>query len=239
MSKRKRSAANDAPAEGGGEEDEEVQAQLDEEEDSEMQRRLAERRSAENDRMMCAAHTFVFAREPLSVRVVSYGWTVRPFVARSELYESFIRIATPEQLERFEQWKRSSFPRAAMRRLMADILGSSTERGAIVLVSRQPHKILLRAGCRARSRAFFPSPRLSSSPLSRIPHTACAQAAVSKMFVGELVESAREQMSAAGETGPIQPTHLRRAHRRAKRAGTVPPNARHTPRLFWRSDTGA
>ena len=57
--------------------------------------------------------------------------------------------------------------------------------------------------------------------------------------VGELVESAREQMSAAGETGPIQPTHLRRAHRRAKRAGTVPPNARHTPRLFWRSDTGA
>ena len=67
MSKRKRSAANDAPAEGGGEEDEEVQAQLDEEEDSEMQRRLAERRSAENDRMMCAAHTFVFAREPLSL----------------------------------------------------------------------------------------------------------------------------------------------------------------------------
>ena len=59
------------------------------------------------------------------------------------------------------------------------------------------------------------------------------------MFVGELVESAREQMSAAGETGPIQPTHLRRAHRRAKRAGTVPPSARHTPRLFWRSDTGA
>ena len=58
MSKRKRSAANDAPAEGGGEEDEEVQAQLDEEEDSEMQRRLAERRSAENDRMMCATHTF-------------------------------------------------------------------------------------------------------------------------------------------------------------------------------------
>lgn len=53
---------------------------------------------------------------------------------RRQLYEQFIRVATPEQLERFEQWKRSKFPRSAMRKLMSDILGSSTERGAIVLV---------------------------------------------------------------------------------------------------------
>ena len=58
------------------------------------------------------------------------------FFIRSELYEHFISVATPEQLERFEHCKRSKFPRASMRRLMGDILGSSTERGAIVLVRR-------------------------------------------------------------------------------------------------------
>jgi len=114
-----------------------------------------------------------------------------------DLYENFIRVATPEQLERFEHWKRSKLPRAAMRRLMADMLGSSTERGAIVL------------------------------------------AAVAKMFVGEMVESAREQMTATGESGPIQPTHLRQAHRRAQRAGIVPPSSRHSARLFWRGDCGS
>ena len=84
-----------------------------------------------------------------------------------------------------------------MRRLMSDILGISTERGAIVL------------------------------------------AAVSKIFVGELVESARERMTEAGETGPITTTHLRLAHRQAQRSGTVPPSTRHSPRLFWRSDCGS
>ena len=65
-------------------------------------------------------------------------------------------------------------------------------------------------------------------------------AAVSKMFVGELVENARERMTAAGETGPIQPSHLRQAHRQAQRDGTLPPSAtRHSARLFWRSDCGS
>lgn len=114
-----------------------------------------------------------------------------------ELYDNFIRVATPEQLERFEHWKRSKFPRASMKRLMGDICGASTERGAIVL------------------------------------------AAVAKMFVGELVESARELMTAAGETGPIQPSHLRQAHRAAQRSGTVPSSTRGRPRLFWRSDCGS
>ena len=117
--------------------------------------------------------------------------------ARSALYDNFISIATPEQLERFEHWKRSKFPRASMRKLMSDTLSISSERGAIVL------------------------------------------AAVAKMFVGELVEGAREIMNETGATGPIQPAHLRRAHRRAQRAGTVPSNTRRVPHMFWRSDTGA
>jgi len=114
-----------------------------------------------------------------------------------ELYDSFIRTATPEQLDRFEHWKRSKFPRAAIRRLQTDILGSSTENSAILL------------------------------------------AAVAKMFAGDLVEAAREQMTAAGETGPIQPTHLRQAHRRALRSGSLPSSANSGSALFWRSDCGS
>ena len=84
-----------------------------------------------------------------------------------------------------------------MRRLMADILGSSTERGAIVLV-RVPHLPTerLRYARARRSRAAPPT------------HV-CLQAAAAKMFVGDLVERARERMTATGEEGPIQPTHLR------------------------------
>jgi hypothetical protein len=66
-----------------------------------------------------------------------------------------------------------------------------------------------------------------------------AQAAVAKMFVGDLVEKARERMTAAGESGPIEPSHLRRALRQSRRTGAVPLNPRDSRRLFWRSDCGA
>lgn len=86
-----------------------------------------------------------------------------------------------------------------MRRLMTEVLGNSTERGAIVL------------------------------------------SGLTKMFVGDLVETARESMSAAGETGPIQPRHLRAAHRQTQRERTVPgaSTRRSQPHLFWRSDCGS
>jgi hypothetical protein len=39
-------------------------------------------------------------------------------------------------------------------------------------------------------------------------------AGMSKVFVGELTEEARRIMEKNGETGPIQPRHLREAHRK-------------------------
>jgi transcription initiation factor TFIID subunit 11 len=117
-----------------------------------------------------------------------------------ELYDNFVLAATPEQLERFEQWKRSNFSRKAMIEVMEKLVGNKVankERNAIVL---------------------------------------CA---VAKMFVGDLVEGAREIMDAAGETGPIQPTHLRQAHRQAERRGRTRLGAPSSSRLFWRPDCGA
>ena len=110
----------------------------------------------------------------------------------SEMYAEFAAVATDEQVARFEQYKRSRLPRAAMRKLMSGACGSSNERCGIVLAS------------------------------------------LAKMFVGELVEGARERMTAAGERGPVQPHHLRAAYRAAQAAGVVPHGAAFAQHAFWR-----
>jgi transcription initiation factor TFIID subunit 11 len=113
-----------------------------------------------------------------------------------ELYEQFVKVATEEQLARFEQFKRSKFPRATMKKLMGDLVGNSTERCAIALAS------------------------------------------LAKTMVGELVESAKQEMTANGQSGPVQPYHLRQAYRRAQQSGSVPGSDTGTPSLFCRRDCG-
>ncbi|KAG2244698.1 hypothetical protein Bca52824_093466 [Brassica carinata] len=53
---------------------------------------------------------------------------------------------------------------------------------------------------------------------------------IAKMFVGELVETARVVMGERKETGPIRPCHIRESYRRLKLEGKVP--KRSVPRLF-------
>ncbi|XP_074281872.1 transcription initiation factor TFIID subunit 11 [Silene latifolia] len=53
---------------------------------------------------------------------------------------------------------------------------------------------------------------------------------IAKMFVGELVETAKIVMSERRETGPIRPCHMREAYRRLKLEGKVP--RRSVSRLF-------
>ncbi|XP_047308425.1 transcription initiation factor TFIID subunit 11 [Impatiens glandulifera] len=53
---------------------------------------------------------------------------------------------------------------------------------------------------------------------------------IAKIFVGELVETARVVMTERKESGPIRPCHIREAHRRLKLEGKVP--KRSIPRLF-------
>ncbi len=63
-------------------------------------------------------------------------------------------------------------------------------------------------------------------------------AALAKMFVGDLVETARAEMSAEGESGPIPPHRLRAAYELAQRRGVVPQSPSHRTRLFWQGDCG-
>ncbi|KAG2317134.1 hypothetical protein Bca52824_020256 [Brassica carinata] len=53
---------------------------------------------------------------------------------------------------------------------------------------------------------------------------------IAKMFVGELVETARLVMVKRNETGHIRPCHIRESYRRLKLQGKVP--QRTVPRLF-------
>ncbi|CAI0393679.1 unnamed protein product [Linum tenue] len=53
---------------------------------------------------------------------------------------------------------------------------------------------------------------------------------IAKMFVGELIETARMVMTERNESGPIRPCHIRESYRRLKLEGKVP--KRSVPRLF-------
>ncbi|KAI3719205.1 hypothetical protein L6452_20100 [Arctium lappa] len=53
---------------------------------------------------------------------------------------------------------------------------------------------------------------------------------IAKIFVGELVETARIVMTERKESGPIRPCHVREAYRRLKLEGKIP--KRSVPRLF-------
>ncbi|KAM0930989.1 hypothetical protein ACQ4PT_000677 [Festuca glaucescens] len=53
---------------------------------------------------------------------------------------------------------------------------------------------------------------------------------IAKMFVGEVIETARIVMSERKDSGPIRPCHIREAYRRLKLEGKIP--KRSVPQLF-------
>lgn len=80
-----------------------------------------------------------------------------------------------EELNRYEMFRRSTFPKASIKRLMQSISGSPVSQNVVIAMS-----------------------------------------GIAKVFVGELVEEAIKIRDRYGDTGPIEPKHLREAYRVVK-----------------------
>lgn len=79
---------------------------------------------------------------------------------------------TEEQLNRYEMFRRSTFPKASIKRFMQSLSGSSVSQNVVI-----------------------------------------AMCGITKVFVMEIVEEAIKIQTRYGESGPIEPKHLREAHR--------------------------
>jgi hypothetical protein len=100
---------------------------------------------------------------------------------------ALLNALTPEQLKRYEHFRRSHFRRSEVSKIMLLATGNKD----------------------AKTK---PSERMT-----------IVVGGAAKMFAGELVELAKKIAEERGSsTTSIQPSHLREAHRRLRRAGRVP-----------------
>jgi hTAFII28-like protein conserved region len=112
---------------------------------------------------------------------------------RRHEYEQVARFG-PNQLHRYEQYRRSDLKKDKFKRVLAAINPMFAK-----IASSDPFLIAVKG--------------------------------LTKLFVGDVVEAALDVRKDCGDTGSLQPKHLREAYRRLRREGCVP-SAKARPSLF-------
>ena len=121
-----------------------------------------------------------------------------------EKMQLLVSAFSNSQQDQYEVFRRSSFPKSSVKRIMQVGLPSpwwTWEPSVCVCVC-----VCVQGVCG-----------------SAVPQNAViAMAGIAKVYVGELVETALQAREDLGEEGPLQPKHVREAVRRLKKTGSTP-----------------
>ena len=123
---------------------------------------------------------------------------------------------TSGQLQRYEFFRRSNLPKQRVRKFMEDALAGAGvgPRGVV--------KDSGRGDATGGSEASGGGSGVKDKDRPVDTVVAIVMAGICKVFLGEIVETARLVMEERGEEGAICPRHVREAYRRQVRSGRVP-----------------
>ncbi|KAI3454817.1 hypothetical protein Pfo_011480 [Paulownia fortunei] len=152
--------------------------------------------------------------------------------AKTAKMQEILAHFTEQQMSRYESFRRSGFQKSNMKRVgITSLLYTMPNHQAHPTPISQREKKKKGIICfRCSATQWFKLlTSITGSAKISVPMTIVVSG-IAKMFVGELVETARVVMAERRDTGPIRPCHMREAYRRLKLDGKIP--KRSVPRLF-------